>query len=1149
MATTGVRVSDLAKELGVTSKQILEKLKMEGLGDAKAPSSTLKLGLAASVREWFSAGAPSTAVEESPHVDVEEARKVAAKARKSRKSVGASKAGDESSDGGGTAVAEDGHSDQHHSDGPVMAEVPHKASRHGSHHATDDASGHVQPMDVEHSNTSQTHSPQPEVVSAEVSEAAAREASSSATTAHAGAAVPEVTAVSPAPPAHVTPTATAPAPRTGPSGAARLDPKTGRPLETVRPAVRAVASVPFTPEKPTLAGPRHSEKSSVAIEPQRFGRKVSRPNNPPKAPTPAPTRSVPTPAPVAQVPSPAPVVTPHVSDGGSQSTTPGQAATTPSIGTTGAAGAGSATSTTTTAGPAGARGPGGPRIGRDGQVIQPELRKTISLVDRSPPPPQQIRGPVAQPGQFVPLPATVQGPKVIREEKPEPVSGPRRPPMMNRGPGGQGGPGGFQNNPMRGQSGPLAQGGGGVVRRAAVIEDDEAAAKKGAAKGLSGRRSRTDGRRGEAEEKLKEFTEQDLRDRADQLNTATATRAGFDSHLNKSNRRGTHVQAQTAVQRGGIVEVEEPITVKSLSAALGVKANDIITKLIKTKGIFASINQALSVAQAEELALAYELVLQVKAEASPEELLMQQFEEMEAKSTNVPLRPPVVTILGHVDHGKTSLLDKIRNANVAAGEAGGITQHTAAWMVTLGEGKEAKRVTFIDTPGHQAFTSMRARGANMTDIVVLVVSAAEGVQPQTIESINHAKAAGVPIVVAMNKIDRADANPDMVLGQLAKEGLNPVEWGGDTEIVRTSATTGAGIKELIETLDLQSEVLELKADPKLPARGTVIEARRDEGLGVVSTLLVQSGTLKVGDVALCGSGFGKVRSIWNDRGESVQSAGPSTPVVVAGLSELPNAGDKLYVLEDLESARGIAEQRQTSARNKQLGGGTRATAESLLTAIRSSDIQTINLIIKGDTQGSVETLVATVTGQNTSEVKVRVIHSGVGGITESDVELAMATRTKKTDNRVAIIGFHVVPDDTAGRLAEQHHIDVKTYRVIYEIFDDLKKALSGMLSKEVREKIHGHAEIRQVFKVSRVGSIAGCMVVDGSILRGDKLRLIRDSKLITEGLSIESLKRVKDDAKEVKTGFECGIKVAGYDDLKIGDRLEAYVTEEFERTL
>jgi translation initiation factor IF-2 len=434
-------------------------------------------------------------------------------------------------------------------------------------------------------------------------------------------------------------------------------------------------------------------------------------------------------------------------------------------------------------------------------------------------------------------------------------------------------------------------------------------------------------------------------------------------------------------------------------------------------------------------------------------------------------------------------------------------------------------------------------------VVVLVVGAVEGVMPQTIESINHARAAEKPIIVALSKSDRTEANPDMVMGQLAQQELSPVAWGGQTEVIPTSALTGKGIPELIEILDLQSELLELKFDPTAPARGSVIEARIDGGLGPVATVLVQDGTLRVGDVVLAGGGYGRIRSILNDRGQSLQEATAGMPVVLSGLNAVPSAGDTFYAVDDLDRARAVAAERESSNRQEQLAIQNRATAGNLLEQIAATDVKTINLIIKADVQGSVETLVATVGGQNTSEVKVKVIHSGVGAVSESDVQLAMATKAKPTDNRVSIIGFHVVPEEAARVLAEQNHVEIKQYRVIYEIFDDLKKALSGMLTKEVREKLHGHADIRQVFKSSKLGSIAGCMVTDGHVQRGSKVRLIRDGRLITEDLTIDSLKRVKEDAKEVKQGFECGIKLAGYDDIKQGDRLEFYIREEFERTL
>jgi translation initiation factor IF-2 len=754
------------------------------------------------------------------------------------------------------------------------------------------------------------------------------------------------------------------------------------------------------------------------------------------------------------------------------------------------------------------------------------MRPTVTLASRAAAQTPPERKPVVQAPQLTSLqPAKIPGPRVVRIEKQETVEqrAPRRPPAA-------------ADAPDVTPAGPRA--GRGV--KTSEDEDEESKKKNAANKkggSLSSRRRGVDGRRGEAMEKLKEFRDADLIARRDALNAAANTRNVFDSHLRQFEKRGTHAIAKSITQKGEPVSIEEPITVRSLSTALGVKTNEIQSRLMKS-GIVAAINQSLDSETAQSIALELGIELRITQEATQEEILLEEIESRDTDPSKMVLRPAVVTILGHVDHGKTSLLDKIRNANVAAGEAGGITQHTAAWMVQLGE----KRVTFIDTPGHQAFTAMRARGANMTDVVVLVVSAAEGVQPQTIESINHARAAEVPIVVALNKIDRADANPAMVLGQLAGAGLNPVEYGGDTEVVRTSAVTGQGIPELIEILDLQSQIMELKADPNAPARGSVIESRMDEGLGPVATVLVQDGTLRVGDIGLSGPGFGRIRSLVNDHGQMIQEAGPSTPVIVSGLSEIPSAGDKFYTLDDNERARTIAEERQSLQRRSNLAGQNRVTLDNLFDSMKAEEIKTINLIIKGDVQGSVETLAKTVTDANTSEVRVRVIHTAVGGITESDVELADASNA-------VIIGFHVAPDEAARQMAEQRRVEIRLYRIIYEIFDDLKKALSGLLEPEVREKLHGHAEIRKVYKVSRIGNVAGCFVTDGHIQRGSKIRLIRDGVIITEDLSLESLKRLKDDTKEVKAGFECGIKINGYDDIKVGDVLEAYVRETFQRTL
>ncbi|HQY88027.1 MAG TPA: translation initiation factor IF-2, partial [Tepidisphaeraceae bacterium] len=556
-----------------------------------------------------------------------------------------------------------------------------------------------------------------------------------------------------------------------------------------------------------------------------------------------------------------------------------------------------------------------------------------------------------------------------------------------------------------------------------------------------------------------------------------------------------------------------------------------------------TINQVLDFDTAQTLAAEWGVELEILRAKTMEELFMEEFDNRPRDEEKLTLRPPVVTILGHVDHGKTSLLDRIRSANVAAGEAGGITQHIAAFSVELDRNGEKKRVTFIDTPGHQAFTAMRARGANMTDVIVLVIDAAQGIQPQTVESINHARAAGVPIVVAMNKIDLPDANPDMVMGQLAQHDLSPVAWGGTTEVVHTSGKTGQGIEELIEILDLQSQILELRCDPTSPARGTVIEGYRNPGLGPVATVLVQDGTLKVGDVIMAGEGYGRIRALYDSKGVSIQEAGPSMPVVVSGLNAVPGAGDKFFDIEDnIDRARAITAERTTLNRQTSLAVQNRASLQNISDLMKAGDAKLINLIVKADVAGSIETLEKTVMDQNTSEVQVKLIHAAVGPINESDVELATASDA-------VIIGFHVIAEPAAAALAEARKIEIRTYRVIYEIFDDLKKALSGMLEPEIREKHHGWIEIRQVFKASKIGNVAGCMVTEGHVSRGSKIRLTRDGNVITEGLTIDTLRRVKDDVKEVKSGFECGMKLAGYDDIKIGDRLEAYIREEIKRTL
>jgi translation initiation factor IF-2 len=584
-----------------------------------------------------------------------------------------------------------------------------------------------------------------------------------------------------------------------------------------------------------------------------------------------------------------------------------------------------------------------------------------------------------------------------------------------------------------------------------------------------------------------------------------------------------------------------PITIRQLGEAMGVKSSEILKKLM-AQGVMATVNQIIENEAAQVLALDFGLELIIKARESETVRLERQYKERE-EAAEKTLRAPVVTILGHVDHGKTSLLDKIRSTNVAAGEAGGITQHVGAYTVeTAGSDGKTKRVTFLDTPGHQAFTAMRARGANMTDVVVLVVAADDGVMPQTVESINHAKAAGVPIVVALNKIDKPEANANKVLGQLAENGLNPAEWGGDTEVVRTSATTGQGIKELIEYLDYVATLRELKASPSLPARGAVIESFMDPNRGVVARVLVQNGTLHIGDTLVCGPAWGRVRSLTDDKGRQIEEAGPSSPVEAIGLDVVPGSGDKFYAMDDANEARDIAADRKMTDRQGEIAQRMKVTLENLYETIQKGAIKELRVILKGDVQGSVDVLKQLLTEELSKEVKVRLLHAAVGGISESDVLLAEASDA-------IIIGFSVLPDESARKMAEDLGVEIRLYRIIYEITDDIRKALGGMLAPTKQDQVLGHAEIRQVIKVSRVGNIAGCMVLDGVLQRGNKFRLSRDGTVVADNLMLDSLKRIKEDVKEVRGGLECGLKITGYDDIKIGDRLEAYKTVDVARTL
>src|SRR5712664_2679107 len=571
------------------------------------------------------------------------------------------------------------------------------------------------------------------------------------------------------------------------------------------------------------------------------------------------------------------------------------------------------------------------------------------------------------------------------------------------------------------------------------------------------------------------------------------------------------------------IAIPEAITVGELAQKMAVKATEVI-KVMMNMGVMATINQMIE----QDTAVLVVEEMGHTAVLRKENIIEDDLQGETDSSLEVLPRPPVVTVMGHVDHGKTSLLDYIRRTKVAAGEAGGITQHIGAYHVETARGV----VTFLDTPGHEAFTAMRARGAKVTDIVVLVVAADDGVMPQTIEAINHAKAADVPLVVAINKIDKHEANPDKVKQELLAHGVVPEEYGGDSPIVPVSAKTGQGVDALLEQLLLQAEVLELKAPTDGPAKGVVIEARLDKGRGPVATILVQSGTLHRGDIVLAGAVQGRVRAMLDETGKAVQSAGPSIPVEVQGLSEVPGAGEEVMVLSDERKAREIALFRQGKFRDVKLSKQQAAKLENMFEQVGEGEKKVLTLVIKSDVQGSQEALVHALTRLATDEVKVSVVHAGVGGITESDVNLAMASRA-------VIIGFNTRADAAARKLAESAGIQVRYYNIIYEAVDEMKAALSGMLAPERKEAVIGMVEVRQVFRISKIGTVAGCYVLEGAVKRSAQVRVLRDNVVIHTG-DIDSLKRFKDDVREVKAGFECGLSLKNFSDIKEGDQLEVF---------
>jgi translation initiation factor IF-2 len=574
------------------------------------------------------------------------------------------------------------------------------------------------------------------------------------------------------------------------------------------------------------------------------------------------------------------------------------------------------------------------------------------------------------------------------------------------------------------------------------------------------------------------------------------------------------------------ITISEGITVKELSEKLDVKANMVIKKLLD-RGIFATINQTLDSKLANDIAREFGASTST---VSFEQEAMQQVEAAE-DATDLVKRPPVVTIMGHVDHGKTSLLDAIRESHVAEREAGGITQHIGAYVVEQND----RKVVFIDTPGHEAFTRMRARGAKVTDVVVLVVAADDGVMPQTLEAIDHARAAKVPILVAINKIDKAEAQPERIKQQLADRGLLAEDWGGETVMVQVSARTKTNLDTLIEMILLVSDMQELRANPGRPAMGAVLEAKLDRGRGPVPTVLVRNGTLKVGDYFICGSVFGKVRAMYNDRGMQVREAEPSMPVEVLGLDSLPEAGDDFQVVTDTGKAKQIVMFREAKAREAALAKSSRLTLEQLHKQMQAGEVKELPIILKADVGGSSEVLTDTLHKLSNDKVKVRVISSGVGAINESDVLLASASNA-------VIIGFNVRPERNAASLAEQEKVDIRLHTIIYNLTDEIKRAMTGLLEPVFKEVYKGRAEVRETFRISKVGSVAGCIVQDGVLTRDSETRLLRDNVVVYTG-KISSLRRFKDDVSEVRSGQECGVTLENYSDVKQGDVIEAFVTE------
>ncbi len=735
------------------------------------------------------------------------------------------------------------------------------------------------------------------------------------------------------------------------------------------------------------------------------------------------------------------------------------------------------------------------------EIKKPEEKPAVVI-----PPPAPKPEPVVPAGPMLekPAPAKLTGPQVVRVEAPEQIR-PRRPRSARP----------RYDAPL---TAPL------------MAKEEEKPGAKGAKAAVKKHKDRTHGRRTEEGDleggkKIRpvKWRQQDIEERRARLDAA----GGETLRLRPVRKIASKAEREVAVvTKPKKVTVTEPVTVRNIAAALMVKNSEVVAKLMQ-QGVMATANQAIASDVAELIALEFGAELVIEQRISLEQQIKAEFDQR--SRPNLQKRPVIATMLGHVDHGKTSLLDKIRSTHVAAGEFGGITQHISAYQVSWGD----KTVSFLDTPGHEAFTALRARGATMTDVVVLVVAADDGVMPQTIEAIAHSKAANVPMIIALNKVDLPGIDFNRIYAQFSEHGLTPVEWGGQTEVVKTSAVTGQGINDLLEHIDYVAELLDLKADNTIPATGWVVESKMSPQQGPVAIFLIKEGQMSKGDIILAGETYGRVKLIRNTFGKAIKTATSSMPVEVIGLNGIPQAGDRFFCLDDINKAKAAAEENQVLRRESSLAERTLVTLDNLFSQIEAGKVKELNIILRADVQGSVDVLKKYISELSTDQVKIKILHASTGGITEGDVVLAEASNA-------IIIGFNVVADERAAKIAEANGVDIRFYNIIYRITEDLQKSMTGLLEPQIQEKYIGRATVRTTFKVSRIGTIAGCFVSDGVVMKNAKVRLIRDNVVVRDDLTIASLKHFKDDAREVRAGLECGIKLTDFDDIKTDDVLDFY---------